>query len=91
MHRLEVTKAPAGDTKYWMPILWAVNILNKARAEGKITSDMTLTVAIEKVNGFRISLGTLLMYDWINLPLVYTQLVSIAVWLVCQCISSFLE
>lgn len=44
---LESQETVAGDTKYWLPIFWAVNLLNEAHARGLIKSEMLLNTAIQ--------------------------------------------
>jgi len=70
----------------WYPIKWAQEALKKANKEGKIAGELLfkeLHMNLLDISGKN---GTMLMYAWINIPLVYTQLVTIAVhiyFLVC--------
>lgn len=61
--------------KYWMPLVWASSILTRARKENRITNDFSLKTLIDELNIFRTGCGKLLSYDWISIPLVYTQVV----------------
>ncbi|KAE8741863.1 hypothetical protein FOCC_FOCC012611 [Frankliniella occidentalis] len=65
--------------KYWMPLVWASGILTRARKENRITNDFSLKTLIDELNIFRTGCGKLLSYDWISIPLVYTQVVTLAV------------
>lgn len=66
--------------KHWMPIVWAASIIMKARKEGLIRDDFAVKTIIDELNNFRGRCGTLMYYDFINIPLVYTQVVTIAVY-----------
>ncbi|XP_058976711.1 bestrophin-4-like [Musca domestica] len=66
--------------KHWMPIIWAASIITRARNEGLIRDDFAVKTIIDELNSFRGRCGTLMYYDFINIPLVYTQVVTIAVY-----------
>jgi len=59
--------------KHWLPIVWACSIVTRARKEGKIRDDFAVKTILDELNKFRSSMGTLTQYDWISVPLVYTQ------------------
>ncbi|XP_037880608.1 bestrophin-2-like [Glossina fuscipes] len=65
---------------YWVPIVWATSIVTRARKEGRVRDDASLRSLIDTLNGFRGMLMVLLFYDTISIPLVYTQVVTIAVY-----------
>lgn len=60
-------------TKYWLPLTWATNIINRARREATITSDHMVQTILNEMSDMRWRLGSLIGYDNVNLPLVYTQ------------------
>ncbi|CAH1389689.1 unnamed protein product [Nezara viridula] len=66
--------------KYWMPLVWATAVISRARREGKIGDDFSLKTLIDEINKFRGGCGGLLNFDWISIPLVYTQVVTLAVY-----------
>ncbi|XP_014247169.1 uncharacterized protein LOC106665333 isoform X2 [Cimex lectularius] len=66
--------------KYWLPLVWSIHILNTARREDRIRDDFGLNTLINGVNTFRAGCGSLLNYDWISIPLVYSQVVTLAVY-----------
>lgn len=67
-------------SKHWLPIVWATSIVTRARKEGRIRDDFAVKTIIDELNKFRAQAGLLLSYDTISVPLVYTQVVTIAVY-----------
>nr|AFN57624.1 bestrophin 1b [Spodoptera littoralis] len=67
-------------SKHWLPIVWATSIVTRARKEGRIRDDFAVKTIIDELNKFRGQAGLLLSYDTISVPLVYTQVVTIAVY-----------
>lgn len=56
-----------------MPLVWAGGIVTRARKENRIKDDFALKTLIDELNIFRGGCGGMLNYDWISIPLVYTQ------------------
>jgi len=52
----------------------------RARRENKIRDDYAVKTIIDELNQFRGYCGFLLYYDWISVPLVYTQVVTVATY-----------
>ncbi|CAG7732336.1 unnamed protein product [Allacma fusca] len=73
------------EPKYWLPLAWAVNVAAKARKEDKIYDDVSFCYLVKEVNAFRTKCQTILCYDWICIPIVYTQVVTIACYLYFTC------
>ncbi|VDD94968.1 unnamed protein product [Enterobius vermicularis] len=72
--------------KYWVPINWSYNLFFEARRAGKITSDVMTNKMCDELKVFRTNLQMLCNYDWVPLPLVYPQVIMLAVYfyfLVC--------
>ncbi|KAH8371298.1 hypothetical protein KR093_006823 [Drosophila rubida] len=69
-----------GHFKYWMPLMWAASIMTRARREGRIWDDFSLKSMIDELNKFRLGCNMLIHYDTISVPLVYTQVVTLAVY-----------
>lgn len=67
-------------SKHWMPIVWASSIITRARKEGRIRDDFAVKTLIDELNKFRGQAGLLISYDTISVPLVYTQVVTLAVY-----------
>ncbi|XP_053441021.1 bestrophin-2 isoform X2 [Nycticebus coucang] len=59
--------------KYWVPCVWFSNLAAQARREGRIRDNSALKLLLEELNVFRGKCGMLFHYDWISVPLVYTQ------------------
>ncbi|XP_032252035.1 bestrophin-2a [Halichoerus grypus] len=66
--------------KYWVPCVWFSNLAAQARREGRIRDNSALKLLLEELTVFRGKCGMLFHYDWISVPLVYTQVVTIAVY-----------
>ncbi|KAL7882994.1 hypothetical protein SRHO_G00006520 [Serrasalmus rhombeus] len=66
--------------KYWVPVVWFTNLASKARKEGRIKDSVDLQTILNEMNRFRSWCSTLFGYDWVGIPLVYTQVVTLAVY-----------
>ncbi|KAK2859213.1 hypothetical protein Q5P01_003833 [Channa striata] len=66
--------------KYWIPVVWFSNLVAKARQEGRIQDSIDLQNILNEMNLFRTWCATLFGYDWVGIPLVYTQVVTLAVY-----------
>ncbi|XP_071453062.1 bestrophin-4-like [Hetaerina americana] len=66
--------------KHWLPIVWAASIVTRARKEGRVRDDFAVKTIIDELNKFRGKAGLLLSFDTISIPLVYTQVVTLAVY-----------
>ncbi|UYV76414.1 hypothetical protein LAZ67_14000336 [Cordylochernes scorpioides] len=65
---------------YWMPLVWASSIATRARKEGRIRDDFALNTLVDAIANYRSLCGTLFNYDWLSIPLVYTQVVTLVVY-----------
>ncbi|XP_078192973.1 bestrophin-3 isoform X6 [Callithrix jacchus] len=66
--------------KYWVPFIWFGNLATKARNEGRIRDSVDLQSLMTEMNRFRSWCSLLFGYDWVGIPLVYTQVVTLAVY-----------
>jgi len=64
---------------YFIPITWAVDVVAEARQAGNI-SDRMHKLLIQRIETWRSKLGNLIGFHWIPLPLVYTHVVTTAVY-----------
>ena len=62
-----------GHPKYWISLVWAGAVVTRAKKEGRIKDEFAFQTIIKEINDFRGGCGGLLGYDWIPIPLVYTQ------------------
>ena len=69
-----------GYPKNWLPIVWAAGIVTKAKEEKLIPHDFSVKLIIEKLDKFRSSCDDIMTYNSVSVPLVYTQVVTIAVY-----------
>uniref|UniRef100_A0A8C8RFE6 Bestrophin homolog n=1 Tax=Pelusios castaneus TaxID=367368 RepID=A0A8C8RFE6_9SAUR len=66
--------------KYWIPFVWFGNLASKARKEGRIRDSVDLQTLMNEMNRYRSWCSLLFGYDWVGIPLVYTQVVTLAVY-----------
>ncbi|GMS82142.1 hypothetical protein PENTCL1PPCAC_4317, partial [Pristionchus entomophagus] len=71
------TDAPQG--KWFIPIIWIINLIRKQYQEKKIDS-VQMQMLLQQVYSFRDGFAMLFVYDWVKIPLVYTQVVAIATY-----------
>ncbi|CAJ0591997.1 unnamed protein product [Cylicocyclus nassatus] len=69
--------APHG--KWFVPIMWIVNLIKKQYALKKIDT-IQLDMLLKQVYSWRDGFAMLFVYDWVKIPLVYTQVVAIATY-----------
>uniref|UniRef100_A0AAZ3QRY4 Bestrophin homolog n=1 Tax=Oncorhynchus tshawytscha TaxID=74940 RepID=A0AAZ3QRY4_ONCTS len=74
----DAVKSP--HLKYWIPVVWFSNMASRARTEGRIKDSVDLQTILNEMNTFRTWCSTLFGYDWVGIPLVYTQVVTLAVY-----------
>uniref|UniRef100_A0A5K3FTT5 Bestrophin homolog n=1 Tax=Mesocestoides corti TaxID=53468 RepID=A0A5K3FTT5_MESCO len=65
---------------YVGPCIWAEEIVHNMRKEGSINSDRSVELIVRELSRFRSRLGDILCYDWISVPLVYTQVATLTVY-----------
>ncbi|XP_033018959.1 bestrophin-3 [Lacerta agilis] len=66
--------------KYWVPFVWFGNLATKARQDGRIRDSVDLQTLLIEMNRYRSWCSLLFGYDWVGIPLVYTQVVTLAVY-----------
>ncbi|EGT37177.1 hypothetical protein CAEBREN_29554 [Caenorhabditis brenneri] len=66
-------------TKYWIPANWALCMTYKARKDGYIESDYFKAQMEAEIRTWRTNIEWVCNYDWVPLPLMYPQLVCLAV------------
>ncbi|XP_052616975.1 bestrophin-1 isoform X4 [Peromyscus californicus insignis] len=58
---------------FWVPWVWFANLSMKAYVGGRIRDTVLLQSMINEMCTLRTQCGHLYAYDWISIPLVYTQ------------------
>uniref|UniRef100_A0A1W7RAY2 Bestrophin homolog n=1 Tax=Hadrurus spadix TaxID=141984 RepID=A0A1W7RAY2_9SCOR len=71
---------PVSHGKWWVPAQWFTALAVRARKEGRIKDDVLLKAILDEMHIFRGNCGMLFSYDWISIPLVYTQVVTLAIY-----------
>ncbi|GMR36610.1 hypothetical protein PMAYCL1PPCAC_06805 [Pristionchus mayeri] len=74
----EFDKIDSPHIKYWQPMHWVFSLIKEAKAQGRI-SDIIFIDMLEKMRQFRVNVLNLTLYDWVSVPLGYTQVVHVAV------------
>ncbi|KAG7166285.1 Bestrophin-2-like 2 [Homarus americanus] len=66
--------------KIWMPLVWASMVAAQARREGRCPDDYGLKAMIKEITNLRYNCGKLQEYHTMSVPLVYTQVVTMATY-----------
>ncbi|VDN59744.1 unnamed protein product [Dracunculus medinensis] len=69
--------APHG--KWFVPIMWIINLIKTMHRQKRIDS-VHFDMIMRQIYLFRDGFAMLFVYDWIKIPLVYTQVVAIATY-----------
>ncbi|BHF82532.1 hypothetical protein SprV_0802567000 [Sparganum proliferum] len=80
--------------EYWVPLQWAVRLVQKAGLNGHIAEPRLIGTLLGEIGTVRNNMQLLQVYSSIMMPLVYTQVVIIAVYsfFACQLMASqFIE
>ena len=72
---MELLNEKCSVSKWWMPLVWATNIIDRARQESRIKSDPGHAAILTEISRIRIGLTGVQHYDTISVPLVYTQVI----------------
>ena len=68
------------ESNWWMPLKWATEIMSNAQKENLIQSAPGYAGIMGMLSKFRSSLADVATYGHIPVPLVYTQVVTLAVY-----------
>ncbi|VUZ46573.1 unnamed protein product [Hymenolepis diminuta] len=76
--------------EYWVPIQWAVRVVQKTALHGNIPDPKIMIAVCNELGNFRQSLQQLKTFSSLAMPLVYTQVAVIAVYsyFLCQIIAT---
>ncbi|XP_039109455.1 bestrophin-1 [Hyaena hyaena] len=78
--RKHLEKLSLPHNTFWVPWVWFANLSMKAWIGGRIRDPVLLQSLLNEMNILRTQCGLLFAYDWISIPLVYTQVVTVAVY-----------
>lgn len=67
-------------SRWWLPLKWNAEIIHKALGDGIITSASGYTNLLLFVSNYRSALNDVETYGHIQVPLVYSQVVTLAVY-----------
>jgi len=67
-------------SNWWMPLKWSVELVHKAQKDGLISSAPGYAGLLGQLSSFRSALTSVATYGHIPVPLVYTQVVTLAVY-----------
>ncbi|CAI2733893.1 unnamed protein product [Schistosoma spindalis] len=68
-------------SNFFVPLVWAISLITKAHEENMIREERHVDALVNQVVEFWEKLYKLCMYDWVNVPLVYNQVVALAVYI----------
>ncbi|XP_070577580.1 bestrophin-4-like isoform X1 [Ptychodera flava] len=71
---------PSPHPKHWLPCAWFINLVRKAVDDDRIKSAPAAKTIVDDLNQFHDHCDDLYGFDWVTIPLVYTQVVTIAVY-----------
>ena len=78
--RLKLIEKTIEHESTWVPLLWALKLLAKARSEGRIDVPPPLFGQIQAAfDDIERSNRKVLNYGWVNFPLAYTQVATISI------------
>jgi hypothetical protein len=66
---------------YWIPCTWFVYRIQEAAKKGKLLNEYAIETIMREFCEFRSRCGLLWCYDWVSIPMVYTQVVTLATYL----------
>lgn len=69
---------PANEfNTYWIPCTWFIYRLKEAAKRNKLLNEYALETIMREFCEFRAKCGLLWCYDWVSIPMVYTQVPSL--------------
>ncbi|XP_045624689.2 bestrophin-2 [Procambarus clarkii] len=80
MRILQEQKTRTSVSLATLPLMWSCKVLESARSSGFVRDDFGLRMLIEEVTKLRNKAGMLGRWTDISIPLVYTQVVTLAVY-----------
>ncbi|PAV86400.1 hypothetical protein WR25_15391 isoform A [Diploscapter pachys] len=66
--------------KWWVPLNWIQTMMVRCFEKGTLTHTNELRVLLDALENYRKGFFTLFLYDWIQIPLVYSHVSTISVY-----------
>ena len=80
--RLEKNEERSPHEFTWSPLLWGLQLIQRARTEGKIVIEAPVySCLVSSFDYIETCNRIILNYGWVNFPLAYTQVATISVFL----------
>ncbi|THD19982.1 Bestrophin [Fasciola hepatica] len=77
---IKMIMAQQPHVQSFVPIVWATSLITLAEKERRLTNQHALVLLIDELNNFRQGLLKLFFMDYVCVPLVYTQVVTLSVY-----------
>jgi len=77
----ELQETPHDTHAFFLPYSWCHAVINQAQDKGLLRSDIHLRLLVDRLETSRRGHGDLLGYGWVAIPLLFTQVVTCAVYL----------
>nr|CAH0103871.1 unnamed protein product [Daphnia galeata] len=65
---------------FWIPATWFTLALNEAVKDGILTNESGSKLIMEEFLEFRASCGALWSYNWVSIPMIYTQVCTLSTY-----------
>jgi len=71
---------PANEfNTYWIPCTWFIYRLKEAAKRNKLLNSYAMETIMREFCEFRAKCGLLWCYDWVSIPMVYTQVQNLVI------------
>ncbi|EFX88204.1 hypothetical protein DAPPUDRAFT_41836 [Daphnia pulex] len=70
---------PVGNL-FWIPATWFVAALNEAVSTGILKNESGAKLIMEEFLEFRANCGALWSYNWVSIPMIYTQVCTLSTY-----------
>ncbi|XP_046450197.1 bestrophin-2-like [Daphnia pulex] len=65
---------------FWVPATWFVSALNEAVSAGILKNESGAKLIMEEFLEFRANCGALWSYNWVSIPMIYTQVCTLSTY-----------
>jgi len=74
-----------GGSRWWLPIKWSIDLVRKVQITRGTENAPAYTTLVARITEFRRGLNQVMAYGHVPIPLVYTQVVHLAVYFHFAC------